>query len=410
MFAIMSIRKIIVSGGWGYYNLGDDAICSATTKILERKYPKAKIVVLTYNVEETKEILNSSENIEVYESLHKSMFNDYDISDSARIIFDINRQLLNKLKRRGIIRDNSSLYVKRCLSNIDVFLKEYEEQISNFYHLCSDSDIYIMSGGGYINNWNSSLVSKFIEVAIAKKMGLKCFLIGQTIGPFFKRRNEQLTKKMLDIVDGAFFRDIESINDAKKWGANITRNEVVPDLALYEKYNFNTENYILIIPFNESLLDNFATLSINLKKIIFQKKTRIVITVSQLWGHELYVASALFVSLKNSAIDVSLVIPNNLFELQEIIGKAKLVLSQNLHGLILAYRSGVPIICMNNKRKFVSFMKSISNEGAIILPEDLTDENLYKLSSSQIDNKRDMKDFHNYIYDIIEVFLPNESI
>ncbi|UVO98885.1 hypothetical protein NXV86_02235 [Bacteroides sp. BFG-257] len=63
--------RIILSGGWGFGNLGDDAILLASIKILKWKYPLSNIVVLTNNVKETEQILLDQSEIEIEESIFK---------------------------------------------------------------------------------------------------------------------------------------------------------------------------------------------------------------------------------------------------------------------------------------------------------------------------------------------------
>lgn len=407
----MKIKKIIVSGGWGYYNLGDDAICSATIKILQRKYPNAKIIVLTYDVEETAEILNSYHNIEIIESLHKILFNDISVIERSMDFFYIKKKLIRALKRRGIIQDRMRSAVNDCLFDTDSFVKRYNDQTREFISHCSDADLYIMSGGHYINDWRSSLVSKYIELYLSKKMGLSCYMMGQTIGPFLFKNNEKLAKRMYNMVDGFFFRDKESIEEVKKWGINTKYDFIVPDIALYDRNDIKRKNQnVLIIPFSLDLLENVKILSKNLSDYISQTSSRVIITVSQLWGSQMYIASALYIYLKNCSINVTLVIPNNVNELQKLIDESGIVLSQNLHGLILAYRSGIPIICMNNKRKFISFMEITSQADAILVPENFTKENLCKLSLTQCEKKRKIVDFREDLYNTVDALLPSENI
>ena len=67
---------ILISGGWGYRNLGDDAILVSSINLIQNCYPEAQISVLSYSKEETEKILNNS--IPVYSSidyrLHTGIF------------------------------------------------------------------------------------------------------------------------------------------------------------------------------------------------------------------------------------------------------------------------------------------------------------------------------------------------
>jgi len=53
---------------------------------------------------------------------------------------------------------------------------------------------------------------------------------------------------------------------------------------------------------------------------------------------------------------VKLIIPESYTQLQDMLGECQVLISQNLHGLILAWRAGCASISINTKRKFISFM------------------------------------------------------
>ena len=62
--------KILVSGGWGYGNLGDDALLVATIDLLKEKYPNSEIVIMSYDDIETQKLYELSD-IKVIPSVHR---------------------------------------------------------------------------------------------------------------------------------------------------------------------------------------------------------------------------------------------------------------------------------------------------------------------------------------------------
>ena len=88
--------RIILSGGWGFGNLGDDAILLASIKILKWKYPLSNIVVLTNNVKETEQILLDQSEIEIEESIFKKKFGDVRINVSMNISLKIKQYIKGK--------------------------------------------------------------------------------------------------------------------------------------------------------------------------------------------------------------------------------------------------------------------------------------------------------------------------
>ena len=105
-------------------------------------------------------------------------------------------------------------------------------------------------------------------------------------------------------------------------------------------------------------------------------------------------------------MDVVLQIPQNTLELQKILGESKLVISQNLHGLILAYRAGVSVICLNKQRKFITFMEQIGASDCIILPNEISSEDcLLKLYQMAENKKKNLEPFKREVYQIFENLL-----
>ena len=210
---------------------------------------------------------------------------------------------------------------------------------------------------------------------IAKEYGLKTFMIGQTVGPFNKYARE-VYRLVLDNIDGCFFRDIESIKDTKSLGYNCLPN-VVPDIALGEETLYVKSNYIAFIPSLTDLNRHMEDIIRNMQSIVAESGYKVIITVSQQWSWSLQVATSFYIAMINKGIEVKYVIPEDYKELERILSSAQFVFSQNLHGLILAYRGHTPIACLNNRRKFVSFMKIINHEENLISPSNITSTNLY---------------------------------
>lgn len=152
-----------------------------------------------------------------------------------------------------------------------------------------------MSGGGYINNWTEMGIIKFIEVYIASKKGLRCYMLGQTIGPFKNIYNFNLAKSICSLMQKIYYRDVESIKDGKRMGISC---EIIPDLALSEELHFGKQNKITIIPFNKKIVDNIDVFTENIKQIAeLADNAKVIITVSQLWYAAINIAVFIYSSL-----------------------------------------------------------------------------------------------------------------
>lgn len=68
------INNILLSGGWGYGNIGDDAILMASLQLLQKRYHEATITITSYNPEYTRKVV--SDGYEVIPSVHRTIFQE----------------------------------------------------------------------------------------------------------------------------------------------------------------------------------------------------------------------------------------------------------------------------------------------------------------------------------------------
>ena len=361
----------------------------ASVNLLHKRFPEHTIVVLLYRRNETVKYLDTLDYVEIGQSLHSYM---YGVKEKR---MDFGEGLADELRRPIVRRLNNQLNpirqrldIERFLKNPPAYLGKYEKANAYFKDLCTDADVFVMSGGGYLNNWSEMLLSKCNEVTLAKRYGMKTFMIGQTIGPF-NECAKKVYRIILDNVDACFFRDIESVKDTRSLGYDCL-DDVIPDLALAEETPCEKENYVAFVPFLTDLNMRMNEIIENLRAIVSDSGCKVVVTVSQQWAWAIQVATSFYVALKSDGIDARLVIPEDHKELERLLSAAQFVFSQNLHGLILAYRGHTPVACLNNRRKFVSFMRAIGHEENLIAPASITKTNLHECYKH-----RDEFDFEN---------------
>ena len=123
-------------------------------------------------------------------------------------------------------------------------------------------------------------------------------------------------------MDNICYRDIESIKDTAAMGIPCVQ-EVIPDLALSEEFDFHRKNQITIVPFKNNAIQNANALVSNIKGIVSQlDKCKVVVTVSQLWYGPINLAVFIYSLLISNNIIAELVIPKNVIELQKILGES----------------------------------------------------------------------------------------
>jgi polysaccharide pyruvyl transferase WcaK-like protein len=355
-----TIKNILISGGWGYGNLGDDAILVSTVKILKDIYPGATITVMTYNCGETVKSL-ADKDVVVVPSLHRSLVNNLSTA---------------KFRISSKFAHNRTTYVERLIGKVtakfrNVVLYPILDILyySKFLNLIKDvrrvkmysefknADLFIQGGGGYFNDgWKDNVYAHILELKAAKEAQTRCLIVGQSIGPFKSKRILQHAVNALKQVDLISVRDIESRNELL---AQNIQNVLIPDTAISDvEYSYIREPSITVIVGGEGMtIKEIDYISEAIADASRNYNLSVVITVSRIWIPDYELADRLLVALRNHIPNVKFVIPENFVDLQDLLGKSRFLISQNLHGLILAWRAGVPGISLNPGRKFVSFMQ-----------------------------------------------------
>jgi polysaccharide pyruvyl transferase WcaK-like protein len=370
----MQINKIFISGGWGYRNLGDDALLKATIDLVNYNLrDTSEIIVSSYNPSDSKRIISGS--IKVVPSVDRKIFGKYffrkflNFNQKEKLFF---RKIKNKFLDY-FIAAISILHLITIFFIPSFYLRIVKKMKNEIYQDFENVDLFIMSGGGYFNSWRTSLVSRFIEIEIAKLQGAKILLIGQTIGPFNNYIYKKIAKYCLQKCDIIAVRDIASLQELKSLDINV-ENDIIPDIALYTHYSFPKKKRITIVPFYEKIREKGNQICNVLKKIQEGTNLEIAIAISQQWEDAKKNACYLFQLLQLKNCNVQLFIPSDVDELQKILGESNVVISQNLHGLILAYRAGSAIISLNDKRKFQTFLKITDKVDHLIAMIDLEED------------------------------------
>jgi len=366
------VTNVLISGGWGYGNLGDDAILVSTIKLLKEYLPNANLYVMSYDVEETSRILVEFEGVKVINSLH----------------FYIDRGFSNKFFQYIYGMNSNPEAPSKWKYRYDVLIsflnflrfKFFNYLPSELMKIFSNTDLFIQSGGGYFHGrWISSCLAHTLEIDLARKFGAKTLVIGQSIGPFpnfigpfpyFIIRF--LSYISLRNVDKILVRDFYSMDELRK--AKIQCG-IIPDLALYlgnVDPNRTQSSSKIVIVVNSNLDDKrkISELVMSLKDFLRENNFRIIVTVSRKWSRDLKVSKSLCQELNRNFVSAELLFHDTIYSLQNEFFGSNLVISNNLHPLVLGARFGVPGIAIVDdlvaQRKIISFMKQTCQEMRVV--------------------------------------------
>ena len=204
--------KIVISGGWSYGNIGDEAIAESTLFLFNKYFPTVEKIVTSYDPSD----FYRHHKIMAIESCH------------ARV-----EKVMGK----------DAIEIKNLGS---------EKQIKKYLDLFDKDTVLVLSGGGYIiGEWHSQIFSQIFQIEQAKKRGAYVSIIGQSIGPIADKRLEKMFVKALDKVDFISVRDYQSIEYLRRLGV---KKEIflAPDIAIivsdiYKK-NISSKKYVAMMP------------------------------------------------------------------------------------------------------------------------------------------------------------------
>ncbi|CEN76776.1 polysaccharide pyruvyl transferase CsaB [[Clostridium] sordellii] len=292
--------RVVISGYYGFKNIGDEAILKAIITSLKEEAEDIEITVLSNNPKETK------------------------------ILYNVNS--INRWDFKQI------------------------------YKILKSSDGLISGGGSLIQDVTSSrsiLYYTFI-IALAKFAKKPVFVYAQGIGPINKIINRKITKYFLNKVEYISLRDKESSDLIKSIGVNKSF-DIVPDPVMgldfkfTEQYNIN-KDYILI-----SVRD-WKTNTDYLKQIAsacnYFLDSGMEIKLISMHGKEDEKTSKKLADMINGNVEI-LTHDIDINEQMKYIKNAKIMIGMRLHALIFAGNLGIPMIGISYDPKIDSYLKTI---------------------------------------------------
>ncbi|MCD6459748.1 polysaccharide pyruvyl transferase family protein, partial [bacterium] len=175
-------KQIIISGGHGYGNVGDEAQLAFNIKFLRDNYPDYKIVVLTPN----KEYSRNQHNIDVELAPRVAFFNAGRTSNYG----SSNR----KFKFGFFLKFPRLLFNARLLyCGFPMFWINPEE--ARLLDSINKSSLLLLSGGGYLTGMTlSRLWDNCLLIRLGSAMNVPAVASGQTIGVFKDKISPILAK------------------------------------------------------------------------------------------------------------------------------------------------------------------------------------------------------------------------
>lgn len=348
--------RILISGGWGYGNLGDDAILHATLRLLVKRFPDSEIRILSYDVAATGSELDNRYGI--YPSAHRLLFGESAFRQLS--IYGKTPYFYHRYPFWGRVRNR--IQHELCKIRPTKQLCPDMTRLDMIDNLFAESDMYIMSGGGYFNNWRESFISKVEEIKLALRHGCNTYIVGQTLDDF-NPEYKSILANLLRQVTNVSVRDSKSGDMLQSIGIE---NSVAPDLVLsgLDRNIPECTNDLVIIPAELPVggRDHFAEV---LAGFIKENDLTVRIAMTRLYNADVRDALWLQRKLRRHGISSLFRIPTDFNDIWNDIAGARFIFSRNLHGLILGYLGGGKLLSLNDSWKFQGFMNQIGHSEAI---------------------------------------------
>mgnify|MGYP004462278131 CR=1 FL=1 len=398
------LRKIVISGGWGYGNLGDEIIAKCTIDLLDRYFPNIQKIFTSYDIEN----FSRTHHLSALESVH-SIFerNGYEIKDIGASI------------------ENPEAY-----------------GIDEFAGLFDRDTMFLMSGGGYFDGrWNNQFAARIVEMQLAQKAGAKTAIIGQSIGPLINAQEAVLLKNVLEFCDFVNVRDEDSkrlIADLlphKKVSCTSDIAVMISDLlpAIREERNgicnLIVQIYTDYVPNGKKVHKNNTLYSKIRKRVLLRQyrydfawvrllreihnktdyKMQIILNVqgTQKVGNAHFEKYAKKLIRLSHCDEIKIVQSTSIEDFCNKLANAETIISCKMHPLIISSSYGVRTYALSQHYKIDAYMKWIGRESACcrnnkIKPKKLIDQLLNEDLELQLRSNRAIQARKQEVCDMFE--------
>jgi len=238
-------RNILVAGGYGYTNLGDEAQCETTLELLTKRYHDYQIINLTPDVNHSKD-------------MHPDYFHEY----ASRVaiynqnmpcdLYSFSLKFFKLWRLPAFILKSVWVLINAYLIKYDLPTLFLNPRTVKFMEQLREASLFYFSGGGFLTGKTlSRLWDGIVICRLCKIFDTPVVMSGQTIGVWSGKYNEILAKWGFKHVKVITVRDEEfSLNDLSKIGLKGENYFATHDDALHSKKSeerqINSDNYIAL--------------------------------------------------------------------------------------------------------------------------------------------------------------------
>ncbi|MGE4545131.1 MAG: polysaccharide pyruvyl transferase family protein [Pedobacter sp.] len=346
----ISRLRVLIAGGYGYGNVGDEAQLAANLQHWRRLSPGCRLTVLTPNREYTSNMHGS---VKVELAPRKSLFTlggqEY---FGSQKIFKVLYPLVAAI----------SLF-NACLVRAGLPIVGLTSAQARLLNELNDSDVLFLSGGGYLTGMTlTRLWDNMLLIRLASALDVPVILSGQTIGVFQDKVSRFLAKWGLKKAALIYLRDgVDSPKDLADIGMLNEKVEITFDDALF--FKAAEKNEVLSLLADSGLNIGQPYLAVNVHYWGQDSETSRMITENLAraldWVYKNFGVQIVFVPMVISdessteavrhAMTVPSIFPKHKYHPDLAVGLiqgAHLCLTMKHHPIIFAMAAAVPTVSM----------------------------------------------------------------
>jgi len=371
--------RVLISGGYGYQNTGDEAQLGTVISHWKRLCPNVKLSILSPDPEYTEK--EHSEHSELAPRI--TLFNASKSGDYGSSNFWF-RWRFRWIKPHMLFL--ARLY-RRRLPLIGAYPHE-----AHLLNLAADADVLHLSGGGYLTGTTlSRLWDNMLLIRIADILGTPVILSGQTIGVFKDKTSKKLARWGLSKAKLIYLRDPEgSTADIHSLGIKGTHIKVTFDDALFCDMA-DKETVDECLQQNGVATDvPYMAVNVHYFKQTPAESRRVMERIAEVCDYVVskHNVQVLFIPLAPNDSDAMEEVQGNMSEVSNIIdynfdyritkgiiSRSEILLTMKHHGIIFAMSTEVPTIAIALDdyyiRKNVGTLKFFNQERWLVDQERL---------------------------------------
>ncbi|MCX7710248.1 MAG: polysaccharide pyruvyl transferase CsaB [Clostridia bacterium] len=305
-----------------------------------------------------------------YDAIISGYFGFNNIGDDAMLLAIINNLRKHKKDMKILVLSKSPQQTQAAY-NVDSI---YRFNILHLLYIMSNSKLFINGGGSLIQD-NTSTRSVFyylLMIWLAKKLGMKVMIYANGIGPLNRESNRKLTKFVLNQVDVITLREEMSKKEVDTLNINKPRVLITADPAMAIDSIDNSE--IDTILAKEGIEQSGPFVGFSVRKWNDQEKYEQVIAKAADYVIERYHAQPVFIPM-HYPHDLTVInnivsrmkgkgyVIRSSYDGRQVLGIIKrmdLLIGMRLHALIFAASAEVPIIGLAYDQKVEGFLEYIN--------------------------------------------------